>query len=120
MNEYLCHGYMAEEIFKEVGSTRLKRQDVLQSENSIPDILEEQNVTVHDKLLSDEGSSKYKNWLHRYVELIKRKKQVLYGPFGLLITGRLFTLGSQIMLKWAHNLTFKKLMKHNFTSSFFC
>ncbi|XP_016836835.2 uncharacterized protein LOC103315533 [Nasonia vitripennis] len=69
MNEYLCHGYMAEEIFKEIGAIRAKRGNDLQTANSIPDILGEQNVTVHDKLLSDEGSSKYKDWLHRTTTL---------------------------------------------------
>lgn len=65
MNEYLCHGYMAEEIFKEVGSVRVKRRNELQSENLLSDFLEDDNVTIQEKLLSDEGSSKYKDWLHK-------------------------------------------------------
>jgi len=64
MNEYLCHGYMAEEIFKEVSTPRVKRRP-----ESLPtdkhDFLGGDNVTIHDKLLADEGSSKYKNWLQR-------------------------------------------------------
>lgn len=65
MNEYLCHGYVAEEIFKEVGSVRVKRRNELQSESVLSDFLGDENVTVQDKLLSDEGSSKYKSWLHK-------------------------------------------------------
>jgi hypothetical protein len=67
MNQYLCHGYMAEEIFKEIGAVRVKRRNQFSSENSISDFLGEQNITVHDKLLSDEGSTKYKDWLHRLI-----------------------------------------------------
>lgn len=65
MNEYLCHGFMAEEIFRDVKSIRVKRLEDSSSMNSIPDFLGDDNVTVHDKLLSDEGSSKYKDWLQR-------------------------------------------------------
>ncbi|XP_023288111.1 uncharacterized protein LOC105701640 [Orussus abietinus] len=68
MNEYLCHGFMAEEIFKEVGSSRVKRGPDISSA-SLNDFLGENNVTVHDKLLSDEGSSKYKDWLHKSTTL---------------------------------------------------
>ncbi|XP_063989767.1 uncharacterized protein LOC135169029 [Diachasmimorpha longicaudata] len=68
MNEYLCHGFIAEEIFREVKSTRVKRLED-PSANSMPDFLGEENVTVHDKLLSDEGSSKYKEWLQRTTTL---------------------------------------------------
>ncbi|XP_011313840.1 uncharacterized protein [Fopius arisanus] len=68
MNEYLCHGFIAEEIFREVKLTRVKRlEDPMM--NSIPDFLGDENVTVHDKLLSDEGSSKYKEWLQRTTTL---------------------------------------------------
>ncbi|XP_011501620.1 PREDICTED: uncharacterized protein LOC105365210 [Ceratosolen solmsi marchali] len=69
MNQYLCHGYIAEEIFKEIGTVRVKRRNEFSSGNSIPDFLGEQNITVHDKLLSDEGSLKYKDWLHRTTTL---------------------------------------------------
>ncbi|XP_024945353.1 uncharacterized protein LOC107272229 isoform X2 [Cephus cinctus] len=69
MNEYLCHGFVAEEIFKEVGPTRVKRRPQLPSETSLIDFLGEENITVHDKLLSDEGSSKYKDWLQRTTTL---------------------------------------------------
>lgn len=62
MNEYLCHGFVAEEIFKEVGSFRKKR---LHDSAAESEFLEKDNVTVLDKLLSDEGSSRYKDWLHR-------------------------------------------------------
>ena len=65
MNEYLCHGYIAEEIFTEVGPARIKRRLDSSSENVLSDFIDEDNVTVHDKLLSDEGSSKYKDWLQR-------------------------------------------------------
>lgn len=64
MNEYLCHGYMAEEILQEVSTPRVKRRpESLPHDNlhNFPD-----NVTIHDKLLADEGSSKYKHWLQRY------------------------------------------------------
>ncbi|XP_044005096.1 uncharacterized protein LOC122850132 [Aphidius gifuensis] len=69
MNEYLCHGFMAEEIFRDVKSIRVKRLEDSSSMNSIPDFLGDDNVTVHDKLLSDEGSSKYKDWLQRTTTL---------------------------------------------------
>lgn len=64
MNEYLCHGYMAEEIFKEVSTPRVKRRPESSSTDK-HDFLSGDNVTIHDKLLADEGSSKYKNWLQR-------------------------------------------------------
>ncbi|XP_034944059.1 uncharacterized protein [Chelonus insularis] len=70
MNEYLCHGFMAEEIFRDMRSIRVKRRhDESSSMNSMPDFLGDTNVTVHDKLLSDEGSSKYKEWLQRTTTL---------------------------------------------------
>lgn len=65
MNEYLCHGFMAEGIFQNMRSIRVKRRQDSVSSNSMPDFLGDDNVTVHDKLLSDEGSSKYKEWLQR-------------------------------------------------------
>lgn len=65
MNEYLCHGYIAEEIFNQVGPTRIKRRLQAPQENIMSDFIHENNVTIHDKLLSDEGSSKYKDWLQR-------------------------------------------------------
>lgn len=67
MNEYLCHGYMAEEIVKEVSTLRVKRKpDSTPSKVPImPDFLGNDNATIHEKMLWDEGSSKYKNWLQR-------------------------------------------------------
>lgn len=65
MNEYLCHGYIAEEIFKEVSTPRVKRHPESSSTNSNHNFLGDDNVTIHDKLLADEGSTKYKNWLQR-------------------------------------------------------
>lgn len=66
MNEYLCHGYMAEEIFKEVSTPRVKRHpESLSTNNLHHNFLGNDNVTIHDKLLADEGSSSYKNWLQR-------------------------------------------------------
>ncbi|XP_015184898.1 PREDICTED: uncharacterized protein LOC107070868 [Polistes dominula] len=70
MNEYLCHGYMAEEIVKEVSTPRVKRKpDSIPSKPIITDFEATDNVTVHDKMLWDEGSSKYKNWLQRTTTL---------------------------------------------------
>jgi len=64
MNEYLCHGYIAEEIFREVSTPRVKRHpESLPTNNH--NFLGDDNVTIHDKLLADEGSSKYKSWLQR-------------------------------------------------------
>lgn len=66
MNEYLCHGYMAEEIVKEVSLPRVKRKpNSAPSKPIMPDSLGNDNVTIHEKMLWDEGSSKYKNWLQR-------------------------------------------------------
>lgn len=65
MNEYLCHGYIAEEIFKEVSTPRVKRRLESSPTNDLRNFLGSDNVTIHDKLLADEGSSKYKNWLQR-------------------------------------------------------
>lgn len=65
MNEYLCHGFMAEEIFRDMRSIRSKRRQDVGSMNGMPDFFGDDNVTVHDKMLSDEGSTKYKEWLHR-------------------------------------------------------
>lgn len=62
MNEYLCHGYMAEEIAKLMRTPRVKRR-LDAGKDDLYDTID--NVTVHDKLLADEGSSKYKNWLQR-------------------------------------------------------
>jgi len=64
MNEYLCHGYMAEEILKEVSTPRVKRRPESLPHDNLHDFSD--NVTIHDKLLADEGSSKYKHWLQRY------------------------------------------------------
>nr|XP_012228917.1 PREDICTED: uncharacterized protein LOC105675976 [Linepithema humile] len=69
MNEYLCHGYMAEEIFKEVSTPRVKRRPESLPTTDKHDFLGADNVTIHDKLLADEGSSKYKNWLQRTTTL---------------------------------------------------
>ncbi|CAG5088292.1 Protein of unknown function [Cotesia congregata] len=69
MNEYLCHGFMAEGIFQDMRSIRVKRRQDSTSSNSMPDFLGDENVTVHDKMLSDEGSSKYKDWLQRTTTL---------------------------------------------------
>ncbi|XP_043275937.1 uncharacterized protein [Venturia canescens] len=91
MNEYLCHGFMAEEIFREMRTNRVKRgPDIRKSHpNSLPDFFDEpnpedsdnddyndignsnagDNVTIQHKLLSDEGSSKYKDWLQRTTTL---------------------------------------------------
>ncbi|XP_035728008.1 uncharacterized protein LOC118444144 [Vespa mandarinia] len=70
MNEYLCHGYMAEEIVKEVSIPRVKRKPNSASSKPImPDFLGNDNVTIHEKMLWDEGSSKYKNWLQKTTTL---------------------------------------------------
>ncbi|KAK2588626.1 hypothetical protein KPH14_006394 [Odynerus spinipes] len=69
MNEYLCHGYMAEEIVKEVSVPRVKRGPDSTPTNVMRDFLNDDNVTIHEKMLSDEGSSKYKNWLQRTTTL---------------------------------------------------
>ncbi|XP_018402712.1 PREDICTED: uncharacterized protein LOC108779735 [Cyphomyrmex costatus] len=69
MNEYLCHGYIAEEIFKEVSTPRVKRHPESSSSNLNHNFLSDDNVTIHDKLLADEGSTKYKNWLQRMTTL---------------------------------------------------
>ncbi|KAG9428454.1 hypothetical protein HZU67_09857 [Apis mellifera carnica] len=66
MNEYLCHGYMAEEIAKLMRTPRVKRR-LDAGKDDLYDTID--NVTVHDKLLADEGSSKYKNWLQRRTTL---------------------------------------------------
>lgn len=65
MNEYLCHGYIAEEIFKKVNTSRVKRGPGSLSINELPNFLDGENNTIHDKLLADEGSLRYKNWLQR-------------------------------------------------------
>ncbi|XP_011260445.2 uncharacterized protein LOC105253829 isoform X2 [Camponotus floridanus] len=67
MNEYLCHGYMAEEILKEVSTPRVKRRPESLPHDNLHDFSD--NVTIHDKLLADEGSSKYKDWLQRTTTL---------------------------------------------------
>ncbi|KAL6434091.1 hypothetical protein ACFW04_005914 [Cataglyphis niger] len=67
MNEYLCHGYMAEEILKEVSTPRVKRRPQSLPPDNLHNFVD--NVTIHDKLLADEGSSKYKNWLQKTTTL---------------------------------------------------
>ncbi|XP_076650658.1 uncharacterized protein LOC143357885 [Halictus rubicundus] len=81
MNEYLCHGYMAMEIVKLMSTPRVKRRLGTSENNELRDLVDDDNVTVHDKLLADEGSLKYKNWLQRrttlddvYRHYIPRKK----------------------------------------------
>ncbi|XP_033330753.1 uncharacterized protein LOC117222869 isoform X1 [Megalopta genalis] len=81
MNEYLCHGYMAMEIVKLMSTPRVKRRLGTSENNELRDLVDVDNVTVHDKLLADEGSLKYKNWLQRrttlddvYRHYIPRKK----------------------------------------------
>lgn len=53
---------MAEEIAKLMRTPRVKRR-LDTGKDDLYDTID--NVTVHDKLLADEGSSKYKNWLQR-------------------------------------------------------
>lgn len=53
---------MAEEIAKLMRTPRVKRRLDTEKDDLYDTI---DNVTVHDKLLADEGSSKYKNWLQR-------------------------------------------------------
>nr|XP_031837918.1 uncharacterized protein LOC116429291 [Nomia melanderi] len=81
MNEYLCHGYMATEIVKLMSTPRVKRRLGSSDNNEFRNLADDDNVTVHDKLLADEGSLKYKNWLQRrttlddvYRHYIPRKK----------------------------------------------
>ncbi|XP_043507926.1 uncharacterized protein LOC122527636 [Frieseomelitta varia] len=70
MNEYLCHGYVAEEIVKVMKTPRAKRRlDVTEKDDDLYSLMDSDNVTIHDKLLADEGSSKYKNWLQRRTTL---------------------------------------------------
>ncbi|XP_048505065.1 uncharacterized protein LOC105691985 [Athalia rosae] len=69
MNEFLCHGFLAEQILNEVGGARVKRRLENSNEKSFIEYSEENNVSIHDKLLSDEGSSKYKDWLKRTTTL---------------------------------------------------
>ncbi|CAK9824190.1 hypothetical protein ANTRET_LOCUS2398 [Anthophora retusa] len=68
MNEYLCHGYMAEKIVKVMSTPRTKRRLNVDN-NDLHDLMDDDNVTIHDKMLADEGSSKYKNWLQRRTTL---------------------------------------------------
>ncbi|XP_076629944.1 uncharacterized protein LOC143346078 [Colletes latitarsis] len=69
MNEYLCHGYMAEEIFKLMNTPRVKRRLGTPEKNEFKDSMDDDNVTIHDKMLADEGSLKYKKWLQRRTTL---------------------------------------------------
>ncbi|KZC12494.1 PREDICTED: uncharacterized protein LOC107190598 [Dufourea novaeangliae] len=69
MNEYLCHGYMAEEIMKLMSTPRVKRRLGITENNELRDLVDVDNVTVHDKMLADEGSVKYKQWLQRRTTL---------------------------------------------------
>lgn len=65
MNEYLCHGYMAEEIVALMSTSRVKRRHSVPEKNDLRDFVDDDNVTIHDKMLADEGSLKYKQWLQR-------------------------------------------------------
>ncbi|XP_076677612.1 uncharacterized protein LOC143373876 isoform X2 [Andrena cerasifolii] len=65
MNEYLCHGYMAEEIVTLMSTSRVKRRHSVPEKNDLRDLMDDGNVTIHDKMLADEGSLKYKKWLQR-------------------------------------------------------
>lgn len=65
MNEYLCHGYMAEEIVKLMGTSRVKRRLNMSEKNNLHDFINDDNVTIQNKMLADEGSAKYKQWLQR-------------------------------------------------------
>lgn len=67
MNEFLCHGFLAEKILTEVGGARVKRRLDNDFENPILEYADEGNVSIHEKLLADEGSSKYKDWLQKWV-----------------------------------------------------
>ncbi|XP_046740513.1 uncharacterized protein LOC124407944 [Diprion similis] len=69
MNEYLCHGFLAEKILTAVGGSRVKRRLDASSENSYVDYVDDNNVSIHEKMLSDEGSSKYKDWLTKTTTL---------------------------------------------------
>ncbi|HGJ5907488.1 MAG TPA: hypothetical protein ACHBYY_13205 [Arsenophonus nasoniae] len=44
---------------------RAKRRLDVAERNDLYNLLDSDNITIHDKLLADEGSSKYKNWLQR-------------------------------------------------------
>ncbi|XP_046613728.1 uncharacterized protein LOC124302027 [Neodiprion virginianus] len=69
MNEYLCHGFLAEKILTAFGGSRVKRRLDISSENSYVDYVDDNNVSIHEKMLSDEGSSKYKDWLTKTTTL---------------------------------------------------
>lgn len=68
MNEYLCRSYVADQILTDMSMSRIRRRlgqaisgrDIPtkpQSKTEKPDI--------KDKLLFDEGSSNYKQWLKK-------------------------------------------------------
>ncbi|KAL1132245.1 hypothetical protein AAG570_010202 [Ranatra chinensis] len=61
MNEYLCRGYLADEILAEVG----KRAPAVERRQGLPAKPATRRKQTKDKLIEDEGSSGYKDWLTR-------------------------------------------------------
>lgn len=56
MNEYMCRNYIAEQIVDEMSLTRIRRR------LGNGDIANQEKL-MGKRLLEDEGSSNYKNWL---------------------------------------------------------
>lgn len=56
MNEYMCRNYIAEQIVDEMSLTRIRRR------LGNGDIANQEKL-MGNRLLEDEGSSNYKNWL---------------------------------------------------------
>ncbi|XP_026477731.1 uncharacterized protein LOC113383696 [Ctenocephalides felis] len=67
MNEYLCRNFVADQILTEIVPQPLRGRDIDSQKSTVES--QSANHVVKEKMLSDEGSLGYKNWLNRMTTL---------------------------------------------------
>lgn len=66
MNEYLCRSYIAGQILSDMSLSRMRRRLGQPSlSRQIKDSEKNDRADIKETLLSDEGSSNYKQWLKK-------------------------------------------------------
>lgn len=69
MNQYLCRNFVAEQIVMDMTTSRINRRIGHITPGSDNNSIQPSKLKADtpSKLLNDEGSSNYKNWLAKYV-----------------------------------------------------
>lgn len=83
MNEYLCRNFLADQILTEIIPQPLNGRDLDEEKPVIPvsmslkhDLGNSGDIeTIKENMLTDEGSSGYKNWLNRYTSKYDKNKK---------------------------------------------